>query len=101
MSRTGEWLLRRRRGGEANCAEVAKVLQSYLDGQVDDLAAGRVRHHLEHCRRCGLEAETYEAIKAALARRPPQVDTDAVERLRAFGQRLAEQGPAGASTPMA
>lgn len=95
-----EWFRRWRRGGEATCAEVAQVLQSYLDGQVDDLTARRVRRHLEHCRRCGLEAETYEAIKAALARRPHQVDADALERLRAFGQRLAEQGPAGTSAPM-
>ncbi|MBW3536495.1 MAG: zf-HC2 domain-containing protein [Actinobacteria bacterium] len=95
-----KWFGRWRRGGEASCAEVAQVLQSYLDGRVDDLTARRVRRHLEHCRRCGLEAETYEAIKAALARRSHQVDTDALQRLRAFAQRLGEQGPAGTSTPM-
>lgn len=85
--------IRRRRGGEATCMEVARVLQSYLDGQVDDLTARRVRRHLEHCRRCGLESETYEAIKDAIGRRSRLVDTDALDRLKAFGERLAEEGP--------
>lgn len=90
-----KWARRWRGGSEATCAEVAEVLQSYLDGQVDDLTARRVHRHLEHCRRCGLEVETYDAIKDAIARRGGQVDADAVERLRAFGEHLAEEGPAG------
>lgn len=73
-------------------AEVAQILQSYLDGHVDDLTARRVRRHLEHCRRCGLEADAYEAIKDALARRGHGVDPQSLERLRAFGQRLADEG---------
>lgn len=87
------WIRRRRGDGEATCTEVARVLQSYLDGHVDDLTARRVGRHLEHCRRCGLESETYEAIKGAIARRAREVDADALDRLRAFGERLAEQGP--------
>lgn len=86
---------RLRAGQEATCAEVAQVLQSYLDGHVDDLTARRVRRHLEHCRRCGLEAETYDAIKDALARRGQDIDAQSLERLRAFGQRLADEGEAG------
>lgn len=85
---------RRMRGSrdEASCHEVARVLQSYLDGNVDELTARRVARHLEICRRCGLEAETYTRIKESLARRGG-VDPEAVERLRAFGARLAESGP--------
>lgn len=85
---------RRMRGGkdEASCHEVARVLQSYVDGHVDELTARRVARHLEICRRCGLEAETYTRIKESLARRGG-VDPEAVERLRAFGARLAELGP--------
>jgi len=86
---------RLRPGREATCAEVAQVLQSYLDGHVDDLTARRVRRHLEHCRRCGLEAETYQAIKDSLGRRDHDLDAQSLERLRAFGQRLADQGEAG------
>lgn len=83
----------RRHESEAKCKEVARVLQRYLDGHVDDVTARRVARHLEHCRRCGLEAQTYEAIKDAVGRRSRHLDRDALDRLRAFGERLAEEGP--------
>ena len=79
----------------ASCLEVGRVLQSYLDGHVDELTARRVGRHLEMCRRCGLGAETYTEIKTALARRGGDVDVDpqAVARLRAFGESLLESDP--------
>jgi anti-sigma factor RsiW len=73
----------------ASCMKVMRVLQSYLDGQTDEVTTRRVANHLEACRRCGLEAATYRELKASLARRAPQVDADTVERLRAFGRDLA------------
>ncbi len=86
--------MRRHRGRpEATCAEVARVLQSYLDGHVDEMTARRVGRHLEACRRCGLEAETYQAIKQSLARRRIDVEPAAVERLRSFAERLGKEGP--------
>lgn len=84
----------------ASCREVAKVLQSYLDGETDDMTTRRVALHLEDCRRCGLELGTYEELKAALARRVPVVDQLAMERLRAFALRIVEVPPvAGNSSP--
>lgn len=74
------------------CLRTMHVLQRYLDGAVDDASAQRVAAHLEHCRRCGLEAEVYGEIKASLARGERPVDPDAVERLRRFGERLAHDG---------
>jgi hypothetical protein len=44
--------------------------------------------HLEDCRRCGLEAETYERIRQTLAERRPEVPDESVERLREFGRGL-------------
>ncbi len=77
----------------ASCLHVTRVLQSYLDGNVDNLTARRVARHLELCRRCGLEAQTYAKIKESLARRgAPEVNPAAVARLRAFGAGLADQG---------
>ena len=87
------WIRRRRTDREATCAEVAAVLQHYLDGMTDDLTARRVRRHLERCRRCGLEAETYQAVKDALARHGRDVDVESLERLRAFGEQLLLDGP--------
>lgn len=73
------------------CPEVARLLQSYLDGEIDELKAQRIARHLEDCRRCGMRAEAYSAIKRSLRENRPSVPTDAVERLRDFGQRLARE----------
>jgi anti-sigma factor RsiW len=82
------WVRRRLRPeARARCAEVARWLQPYLDGEVDARTLRLVGAHLEECRRCGLEAKTYRALKQALARRgdPPP---EPVARLRSFAERL-------------
>lgn len=89
---------RQRSDAAASCREVGKVLQAWLDGQVDDVTARRVRRHLDDCRRCGLEASTYAEIKSALARRAPHPDAAAIERLEAFGQRLLDDPPGDANS---
>lgn len=89
----------------ASCMQVMRVLQSYLDGQTDEVTARRVANHLDACRRCGLEAATYREIKAALARRPAAtLGDDSIERLRQFGSALARgdaDGSAGEVPPSA
>ncbi|MEX2625902.1 MAG: zf-HC2 domain-containing protein [Ilumatobacteraceae bacterium] len=82
-------LFRRRRDAPLDCHAVAEQLQEYLDGEIDADTADRIAEHLEVCRACGLEAETYERIKAALQARRSDVPADSVERLREFGERLA------------
>ena len=83
----------------ATCREVARVLQAYLDGHVDEVTARRVAVHLDACRRCGFEARTYQELKAALARRADRLDEDAVTRLRAFGEQLLDSPPAANEPP--
>jgi anti-sigma factor RsiW len=73
----------------ASCMQAMKVLQSYLDGQTDDVTTRRVASHLEVCRRCGLEAATYREIKTSLARSAARVDSDVLARLRDFGAKLS------------
>jgi hypothetical protein len=83
------WVRRRLRPeARARCAEVARWLQPYLDDEVDARTLRLVGAHLEVCRRCGLEAETYRALKEALARRsdPP---AEPLARLRSFADHLA------------
>lgn len=83
------WVRRRLRpDAPARCPEVGRVLQRYLDGEVDARTLRLVSAHLEECRRCGLEVETYSALKQALHRvgDPP---AEPVERLRTFAARLA------------
>jgi anti-sigma factor RsiW len=74
---------------QMSCRQVGKVLQTYLDDELDDDAARKVAAHLEDCRRCGLEAETYEALKESLRRGPAGLADEPVARLRDFGERLA------------
>lgn len=74
---------------QMSCHQVGRVLQTYLDNELDDDAARKVAAHLEDCRRCGLEAETYEALKASLQRGPAGLADEPVSRLREFGERLA------------
>ena len=82
----------RRRRAEADCREVGKALQHYLDGEVEADFADKIAGHLEDCRRCGLEVETYTRIKESLGRRLPEVDQEAIDRLRAFGEELTGDG---------
>lgn len=76
----------------SDCRQVAKVLQSYLDGETEASTSSMVAEHLEMCRQCGLEASTYLAIKSAIAANAPSetsVDDDAVARLRDFANGLS------------
>jgi anti-sigma factor RsiW len=88
-------LLGRTPPGGMDCHQVGEVLQRYLDGEIDVDRARRIEEHLEECRRCGMEAETYERIKATFAAHRPAVPADSVARLREFGERLSRgDGPA-------
>ena len=75
-----------------NCKQVARVLQAYLNGDLDELDTRRVTAHLEDCRRCGLEAATIREIKRALAGRY-QPAPETVARLRAFCADLLQGEP--------
>lgn len=71
------------------CEEVGAWLQHHLDHELDERRTARLAAHLEDCKRCGLEVDTYERIKHSLARARPSVPDDAMIRLREFGQRIA------------
>ena len=71
------------------CMRTMPVLQSYLDGNVDEATARRVAAHLEDCLRCGLEVEVYSEIKTALAEQRDAIDQGALDRLQHFAAHLA------------
>lgn len=85
----------RRKDGELSCPEVGRLLQQYLDESVagplalDESTTVKVSGHLADCRRCGLEVETYESIRAAVERSGGGLSEDALGRLKEFGERLA------------
>lgn len=78
----------------AICRDVGRILQTYLDGELDVDRAEKVSAHLEHCLRCGMEVKTYAQIKDALVRVAERgevhpEDRLTVERLRRFAENLA------------
>lgn len=75
------------------CHEVGRILQDYLDDGLDEKTVAKVTAHLDHCRRCGMEADTYTRIKEAVARvgREGMIhpeDQLSIERLRRFADAL-------------
>jgi Putative zinc-finger/Sigma-70, region 4 len=81
--------LGRRLTAQDECHKIARLIQRYLDEEIDDQQAARVARHLKVCRDCGLAADTFQTIKAALARRRLTIDNDAVKRLTEFTERFA------------
>lgn len=78
-----------------DCRKVARVLQSYLDGELPASQHAMVAEHLEHCDRCGFEAAVYREVKRALDGLTSEPDPRVIERLRAYAQALAttDKGP--------
>lgn len=80
-----------RPGEQLSCPEVGRLVQRYLDDELESQAEiDALVAHLDECLRCGLEAETYQKIKGALATRTVDVPQDSVERLREFGAKLVD-----------
>jgi predicted anti-sigma-YlaC factor YlaD len=82
-------LLARTPPGTMDCHQVGELLQQYLDGHTDEDRSHKIRMHLDECRRCGMEAHTYERIKSTLSTHRSAVPAESVTRLREFGERLA------------
>ncbi|MDZ7675322.1 MAG: zf-HC2 domain-containing protein [Acidimicrobiales bacterium] len=81
-----------RRGAVADrplsCHQVGKILQSFLDAELDEITTDKVAEHLEDCRRCGMAADVYLEIKASLGRDAPAVPEESLPRLEEFARRL-------------
>jgi anti-sigma factor RsiW len=80
----------RRSDPQVNCHEVGKVIQAYLDGELEN-DTDKVAAHIEACKICGLEAETYSKIKQALRAPESEIDAETVTRLREFGEGLISE----------
>lgn len=86
----------RRRGAsddDISCREFGRLLQRYLDDMLDVDAARRVEHHMHMCDDCGVEAETYQALRRAL-RDSGAVSQESLSRLRDVASRIAEAADA-------
>lgn len=82
--------------GSIGCTRTLLKLQSYLDGDLDEATARKILRHIDACERCGLRAEAYTAVKAALARRREAEAGEVgpmVGRLQAFASDLVSNPP--------
>ena len=73
------------------CMRIGPLLQTFIDGELDDVQRQRVAAHLEACRRCGLAASTYESLKQRLEGLGQPADPEAVARLERFIDGLADE----------
>lgn len=78
----------RRTRQEMDCKAVARLVQAFLDGEVDDPRAVEIADHLDECLACGLEADAYRWLKAAVAGIARADDPRQLERVHAFAEAL-------------
>jgi anti-sigma factor RsiW len=67
----------------ASCQEGCKLLQAFVDRELDEDTARVIAGHLADCGRCGLEADLYGRLQEALRGGVP-VSQAAVARLEEF-----------------
>lgn len=88
---TMELSLRQRMFGDdavTSCLRTRRLLQRFLDGETDPDLAARIARHLEACRACGLDAQTYTDIKASLHALATPPSEHALDRLAEFAASL-------------
>lgn len=71
-----------------DCRDVGRLLQAFLDGEIADPRAIAVAGHLDACFACGLDADAYRWLKAAVAGVARADDPRLVQRLQAFAEAL-------------
>lgn len=75
-----------------DCIRVNRVLQSYLDGELDDEhGAQMVARHLQACRRCGLAADSIQTLKERVARLRREPSPEQVQRIERVIDQLTER----------
>lgn len=74
-----------------NCSDVAKVLQSYIDGEISADIASKVAVHLDGCNGCCIDRDNYQQIKASLSHLRRNLDPEATERIVNFIERIDAQ----------
>lgn len=69
---------------DADCREVARVLQSFLDGELGPEDGETVAAHLAVCEHCNIESATIDAVRDTIRAQRPDLDVDDLSRLEAF-----------------
>src|SRR5438034_1043658 len=54
-----------------NCEEAIKLMDGYLDGELDPMTSQRIEEHLRDCHKCEQAYETHTALAHAISRAAP------------------------------
>lgn len=66
------------------CREIERLLQDFMDGELDIHETKYLLQHLEACRRCGLKAAIYRDVKESLVRQRRALSADTRAQLHTF-----------------
>ena len=69
---------------DPDCHEVARVLQSFLDGELGPEDTEKVAGHLALCEPCDIESTTIDAVRDAIRIQRPDIDAEDLSRLERF-----------------
>ena len=77
---------------QLSCAEVARLVQRFVDDEIEDpVVVDALIAHVDACAPCDWERETLTTIKSALAARRVDPPAASVDRLRAYGASLMQE----------
>ncbi len=65
-----------------NCEEATKLLDGYLDGELDPITSQQIEQHLRDCRTCEQGYDAHVALTHAISRGPPYYKAPAELRQR-------------------
>jgi intracellular sulfur oxidation DsrE/DsrF family protein len=84
-----------------NCREAARLLDGYLDAELDAAGSLAIEEHLLACPRCRAQLANLRAVQAAVRRgiEPAPAPAALRARLQAHCRRAAERAPAAAGWP--
>src|SRR5947207_11728889 len=89
-----------------NCEEATKLMDGYLDGELDPITSQKIEQHLRDCRNCEQAYETHRALVRAIGSAAPYYKAPAElrERIKSLLREEIAERPtrnvAGAAQPL-
>src|SRR5207249_6269084 len=76
-----------------NCEEATKLMDGYLDGELDPITSQTIERHLRDCRNCEQAYETHRALVRAIGSAAPYYKAPAElrERIQSSLQERSEE----------
>src|SRR6266513_3682790 len=82
-----------------NCEEATKLMDGYLDGELDPVTSQKIEQHLRDCRKCEQAYEAHTALIQAISRGAPYYKARAELREHSIISARTDRRTAGAQFP--